>query len=162
MPDRPTSDAAGKPRKKWVPKPLPPVEPGTVRLLTGGNPQIPKGDGEGPVQAYIAAMPGWKSDVGRRIDRLVMAVCPGARKAVRWNAPFWGIEGQGWMLSLGCVTRYVKVCFLRGAELDPPPPVASKHARVRYLHIFEDGAFDETQFADWLRQAARIRGDEIF
>ena len=160
MTDQP-SDPKRKP--KWKPKaPLPPLAPGEVRLLTGGNPQIPKGDGDGPVQAYIAAMPGWKTAVGARIDALVTQTVPGARRAVRWNAPFWGIEGQGWILSLCCVARYVKVTFLKGTSLNPLPPVDSKVPNVRYLHIFEDQPLDEAQFTDWLRQAKRIGGDAIF
>ncbi len=133
-----------------------------VRLLTGGNPQIPKADGDAPVQDYIAAMPAWKSDVGRRIDALVVAAVPGVRKAVRWNTPFYGIEGQGWFLGLNCCTKYVKVSFLNGALLDPPPPVASKQERVRYLHLFEADAIDEIQFAAWVEQAAAQPGEALF
>ena len=150
-------------RPKWKPKtPLPPLAPGEVRLLTGGNPQIAKGDGPGPVAAYIAAMPGWKSAVGARIDSLVAEVCPEAARAVRWNAPFWGMPGRGWMLSLGCVTAYVKVSFLRGTLLDPMPPVGSKVPEVRYLHICEGDAPDDARFRDWLRQAAALDGARMF
>ena len=112
-------------------------------LLAGGNPQIAKAYGDAPVQAYIAAMPGWKRDVGRRLDALIVRTVPDVHKAVKWNSPFYGIEGQGWFLSLHCFTNYVKVAFFRGASLRPLPPVASKHKDVRYLDIHEDNQFDE-------------------
>lgn len=151
-------------KPKWTPDPskLPPLKAGEVRLLSGGNPQIAKGDGDGPVQAYIAAMPGWKRAVGARIDALVMATVPDARKAVRWNSPFWGRPGQGWMLNLGCLNRYIKIGFFRGASLVPMPPEPSKHAEMRYLHVFEDRPLGEAQFVDWLKQAAAIPGPELF
>lgn len=149
-------------RRKWTPKPLPPPGPGELRLLAGGNPQIAKGDGAGPVRHYIAAMPGWKREIGERIDALVAEVCPQARRAVRWNSPFWGMPGRGWMLNLACATRYVKVAFLKGASLAPLPPVASKAPDVRYLHILEDDTLDEVQFRDWLGQAAQIDGERVF
>ncbi|MDP2061857.1 MAG: DUF1801 domain-containing protein [Phaeovulum sp.] len=149
-------------RKAWKPKvPLPPLAPGEVRLLTGGNPQIAKADGDAPVQAYIAAMPGWKRAVGARIDALIAAEVPQVCKAVRWNAPFWGLEGQGWMLSLACVAGYVKVSFFKGTALAPLPPEPSKVPNLRYLHIFENG-FDEAQFRDWLRQAFAMPGARMF
>ena len=128
------------------------------RLLSGGNPQIPKGDGEGSVVAYVAAMPGWKHDVGRRLDELVVQAVPGVRKAVRWNSPFYGVEGRGWFLSFHCFTRYVKVTFFRGAELSSLPPVGSKDPDARYLHVPEDGTLDEERVLDWVRQAARLPG----
>ena len=131
---------------------------GKPRLLSGGNPQIPKGDGDAPVQAYIAAMPGWKRDVGRRLDALIVDTVPDVTKAVRWNSPFYGIEGRGWFLSYHCFTRYVKVTFLNGASLDPLPPVGSKDPNTRYLHIHEDEEIDADQFASWLRQAAALPG----
>lgn len=160
MPDAPP-DPKRKP--KWKPKgPLPPLAPGEVRLLSGGNPQIAKADGAGPVLAYIAAMPSWKSAVGTRIDALVTEVVPDAQRAVRWNSPFWGVEGQGWFLSLSCVARYVKVTFLKGTSLTPPPPVESKVPDVRYLHVSEDQPLDDAQFADWLRQAVKIKGATMF
>src|SRR5690606_34145170 len=113
-----------------------------VVLLAGGNPQIPKGEGDAPVQAYIAAMPGWKRDVGRRLDKLIERAVPDVRKAVKWNSPFYGASGtEGWFLNFHCFTRYVKVAFLRGASLRPRPPGESKHAHVRYLDIHEDGKF---------------------
>jgi len=130
-------------------------------LLSGGNPQIPKGDGDGPVQAYIAAMPGWKREVGQRLDALIAAAVPGVRKAVKWNSPFYGVEGEGWFLSLHCYTRYVKVAFFRGAALAPIPPEASKSGDTRYVHIHEDGAFDETLFANWVVQASRLPGERL-
>lgn len=126
------------------------------KLLAGDNPQIPKGEGDTPVQAYIAAMPGWKRSVGERIDALVERAVPGVRKAVKWNSPFYGVEGQGWFLSFHCFTRYVKLTFFTGAALDPPPPGASKHKDVRYLDIREDAAIDEAQLTDWLKQAAKL------
>ncbi len=127
-------------------------------LLSGGNPQIAKADGDAPVQAYIAAMPGWKRDVGRRLDALIVRAVPGVRKAVKWNTPFYGIEGQGWFLGFHCVTKYVKVAFFRGTSLHPVPPGESKQKEVRYLHIHEDDQLDEAQFAVWVKQASRLPG----
>ncbi len=132
------------------------------RLLTGGNPQIAKADGDAPVQAYIAAMPGWKSDVGRRLDELVMRAVPKVRKAVRWNTPFYGIEGRGWFLGYNCFTKYIKVTFLNGGALRPLPPVESKHEQVRYFHIFEDDQLDEEQLASWIKQASELPGEDLF
>ena len=128
------------------------------RLLSGGNPQIPKGDGDAPVQAYIAAMPGWKSDLGRRLDALIVQTVPEVKKAVRWNSPFYGVEGQGWFLSYHCFTKYVKVAFFRGASLHPVPPGKSKDGNTRYLDIREDDGLDEALFASWVRQAAALPG----
>ena len=129
------------------------------KLLSGGNPQIPKGEGDGPVQAYIAAMPGWKREVGRRLDALIGAAVPEVRKAVKWNSPFYGVaEGTTWFLSYHCFTKYVKVTFFRGTSLDPVPPGTSKHPEVRYLDIREDEAFDAERFSDWVRQASRLPG----
>ncbi len=127
-------------------------------LLAGGNPQIAKADGDAPVQAYIAAMPAWKSDVGRRLDALLVRTVPGVRKAVKWNSPFYGVEGQGWFLSWHCFTNYVKVTFFRGTSLRPFPPGESKHKEVRYLDIHEDDKLDEKQLATWIEQAASIPG----
>ena len=126
------------------------------KLLSGGNPQIAKADGDAPVQAYIAAMPGWKRDVGRYLDGLVVRTVPKVRKAVRWNSPFYGIEGRGWFLSFHCFTRYLKVTFLNGASLRPPPPVESKHEDVRYFHIHEDDILDEKIVAGWISQASEL------
>lgn len=131
------------------------------KLLSGGNPQIPKGYGDGPVQAYIAAMPAWKSGLGRRLDGLVERAVPGVRKAVKWNSPFYGAEEGTWFLSFHCFTRYVKVTFLNGASLEPLPPGGSKHPNVRYLDIHEDDELDEAQFVDWLKQASRLPGERM-
>ena len=130
-------------------------------LLAGGNPQIAKAEGDAPVQAYIAAMPGWKSDLGRRLDLLIIGAVPGVRKAVKWNSPFYGVEGQGWFLSFRCLTKYVKVAFFRGASLDPIPPGASKQKDVRYLDIYEDDHLDHVQFAAWVTQASQRPGEHI-
>ncbi|MEP9375122.1 DUF1801 domain-containing protein [Aquabacter sp. CN5-332] len=131
-------------------------------LLSGGNPQIAKGYGDAPVQAYIAAMPGWKSDVGRRLDRLIESAVPGVRKAVKWNSPFYGVadEGQGWFLSLHVFTKYIKVAFFRGTSLHPLPPGVSKQKDVRYLDIYED-QLDEAQFAEWVKQASQLPGERL-
>jgi hypothetical protein len=127
-------------------------------LLAGGNPQIAKADGDAPVQAYIAAMPGWKSNVGRRVDALIVRTVPGVRKAVKWNSPFYGVEGQGWFLNFHTFTNYVKVAFFRGTSLRPVPPGESKHKEVRYIDIRENDPIDETQMATWIRQAAALPG----
>ncbi|MDE2678441.1 MAG: DUF1801 domain-containing protein [Gemmatimonadota bacterium] len=132
------------------------------KLLSGGNPQIPKGDGDGPVQAYIAAMPGWKQGVGRHLDELVGRTVPGVRKAVRWNSPFYGIDGRGWFLSFHCFTKYIKVTFLSGGALRPVPPVASKHEHVRYFHIHEGDAPDDDLLASWFRQSSALPGEDLF
>ncbi|MCJ1900994.1 MULTISPECIES: DUF1801 domain-containing protein [Paracoccus] len=129
-------------------------------LLSGGNPQIAKGYGDGPVQAYIAAMPEWKSDLGRRMDDIITRAVPGVRKAVKWNSPFYGMEDDLWFLSFHCFTKYVKVTFFRGAALEPPPPGKSKYPEVRYLDIRE-GEFDEAQFARWVKQASRLPGEKL-
>ena len=129
-----------------------------VVLLSGGNPQIAKGHGDGPVQDYIAAMPGWKRDVGKRLDALIVRTVPNVRKAVKWNSPFYGIEGQGWFLSFHVFARYVKVTFFKGTSLRPVPPGASKHKEVRYLDIHEDDELDEAQMATWVKQAAALPG----
>ncbi|MEW4571414.1 DUF1801 domain-containing protein [Tautonia sp. JC769] len=134
----------------------------TPKLLAGGNPQIAKGDGDAPVQAYIAAMPGWKHGVGRGLDALIVETVPRVRKAVRWNTPFYGIEGRGWFLAFHCLTKYVKVAFFRGATLDPVPPVASKQEFVRYVHIFEGDTLDSELLARWIGQAADQPGEMCF
>jgi hypothetical protein len=128
-----------------------------VVLLSGGNPQIAKGDGDAPVQAYIAAIPGWKKDIGRRLDALIVRAVPGVHKSVKWNSPFYGVEGRGWFLSLHCFTKYVKVAFFRGTSLQPMPPGASKHKEVRYVDIHEN-ELDEKQMTSWVRQASTIPG----
>ncbi len=126
-------------------------------LLSGGNPQIPKGDGNEPVQAYIAAMPGWKSDVGRRLDDLIVRTVPDVRKAVRWNSPWYGIEDRGWFVSYHVFTRYVKVTFLNGASLRPSPPGSGKDKESRWVDIHE-GELDEAQMTEWVRQSAILPG----
>jgi len=130
-------------------------------LLSGGNPQIAKGYGEGPVQAYIAATPGWKQDVCRRLDALITAALPEVCKAVKWNSPFYGVERDVWFASLHGFDRYVKVTFFRGARLDPVPPVASKVKDTRYFHVHEDDTLDEARFTDWVRQASRLPGEHM-
>ena len=142
MPSKAKPKAAGK-------KPI---------LLAGGNPQIAKAEGDAPVQVYIAAMPGWKREVGRRLDALIVATVPKVRKAVKWNSPFYGMEGQGWFLSFHCFTKYIKVTFFRGTALRPLPPGESKQADVRYLDIHEDEELDEKQVARWIRQASKVPG----
>jgi hypothetical protein len=129
-----------------------------AKLLSGGNPQIAKGDGDAPVQAYIAAMLGWKRDIGKRLDALIVQNVPSVRKAVKWNSPFYGLEGQGFFLSFHVFTRYVKVGFFRGTSLRPLPPGASKDKNMRYLDIHEDNRLDEAQFASWVKQAAALPG----
>ncbi len=130
-------------------------------LLSGGNPQIAKGEGDGPVQAYIAAMPGWKRDVGRRVDALIVATVPDVHKAVKWNSPFYGVKGEGWFLNLHCFTKYVKVAFFRGSSLRPSPPGQSKQKDVRYLDIHEDDELDEAQLAAWVQQASKLPGEVL-
>ena len=127
-------------------------------LLAGGNPQIAKAEGDASVQAYIAAMPGWKRDVGRRLDALIVRTVPGVKKAVKWNSPFYGAEGQGWFLSFHCFTKYVKLTFFNGASLRPVPSVESKHKDVRYFHIHEGDQLDEKLLANWIRQASDLPG----
>ena len=133
-------------------------KPAKPVLLAGGNPQIAKGYGDAPVQAYIAAMPGWKRDVGRRLDELIVRTVPDVRKAVKWNSPFYGIENQGWFLNIHCFTKYVKVTFFRGTSLRPLPPGESKHKEVRYLDIHEGDQPDEALVASWIRQASDLPG----
>jgi hypothetical protein len=128
-------------------------------LLSGGNPQIAKADGDAPVQAYIAAMPSWKREVGRRLDALIVRTVPGVQKAVRWNRPLYGVEGQGWFLSFHCFTHYVKVAFFCGASLRPLPPGMSEQKDVRYLDIHEDDQLDEAQLAVWVKQASQLPGE---
>jgi hypothetical protein len=131
------------------------------KLLSGGNPQIAKGYGDAPVKAYIAAMPGWKRDVGRRLDALIARAVPGVKKAVKWNSPFYGVEDGVWFMSFHCFAKYVKVAFFRGASLEPAPPGASKQKHVRYLDIHEDDDIDEAQLVDWIRQASKLPGERM-
>lgn len=144
------------------PKSQPAATTGQPVLLSGGNPQIPKGEGDAPVQAYLAAMPGWKQGVGRRLDKLIVAAVPGVRKAVKWNSPFYGAPGQeGWFLSFHCFTAYVKVTFFRGQSLSPVPPGASKSQDTRYLDIREDAELDEAQLIGWIKQASMLPGEKL-
>jgi hypothetical protein len=130
-------------------------------LLAGGNPQIAKADGDAPVQAYIAAMPGWKRNVGRRLDALIVRTVPNVHKAVKWNTPFYGIEGHCWFLGFHCFTKYVKVAFFRGTSLRPVPPGESKSKDTRYLDIYEDDQIDEAQVASWVKQASQLPGERM-
>lgn len=132
------------------------------KLLSGGNPQITKGDGDAPVQAWIAAIPDWKRDVALRLDALVVRALPNVAKAVRWNSPFYGVAGQGWFLGMHCIAKYMKVAFFRGAQLSPMPPVASKQKDVRYLHVHAGEAIDEAQFVRWVLAAAQLPGEPCF
>jgi hypothetical protein len=143
---------ATKPRSRKAAKP---------KLLSGGNPQIAKAYGDAPVQAYIAAMPGWKRDAGRRLDALIARTVPGVRKAVKWNSPFYGVEDHVWFLSFHCFTKYIKIAFFRGASLVPVPPGVSKHKEVRYLDVYEDDELDEAQLAAWVKQASRLPGERM-
>lgn len=131
-----------------------------VVLLAGGNPQIAKGYGDAPVQRYIAALPGWKGEMGRRLDVLIGQAVPGVAKAVKWNSPFYGVVGAGWFLAFHSFTKYLKVTFFRGTALAPVPPGPSKHPETRYLDIRE-GQLDEAQFSDWVRQASRLPGEKL-
>lgn len=155
---RRTAAKAAEPKAMSKPRSGKAAEP---RLLSGGNPQIAKGTGDAPVQAYIAAMPGWKSDAGRCLDALIARTVPGVNKAVKWNSPFYGIADQSWFLSFHVFAKYIKVAFFRGASLRPAPPIASKHKDVRYLHIHEDDLLDEAQFVDWVKQAAALPGEKM-
>jgi hypothetical protein len=141
---------AGKPDKATEPV-----------LLSGGNPQIAKGYGDAPVQAWIAAAPGWKSEAARRLDALIERTVPGVKKAVKWNTPMYGLEEGSWFASFHAFDRYLKVAFFRGASLDPPPPVGSKQKDVRYFHIHEDEPADQAQLADWIKQASRLPGERM-
>jgi hypothetical protein len=151
------TDAQPARSRKTAPK----RQPNEIVLLAGGNPQIPKGEDDAPVQAYIAAMPGWKRDVGGRLDALIARTVPGVRKAVKWNSPFYGVEDGVWFLNFHCFTKYIKVAFFRGTSLKPVPPGESKHKEVRYLDIHENDPFDEAQLTDWVRQASRLPGVRI-
>ena len=147
-----------KPRKTAPQSPS--GKAGKPVLLSGGNPQIAKGYGDAPVQAYIAAMPGWKRDVGRRLDALIARTVPGVRKAVKWNTPFYGVEDDVWFVSFHCFTKYVKVTWFRGTSLRPVPAGESKHKEVRYLDIYED-QLDEAQFVAWVKQASQLPGERM-
>jgi hypothetical protein len=151
-PPAPKAAAAGSEGPVAAAKPI---------LLAGGNPQIAKGYGDAPVQAYIAAMPGWKSDVGRRLDTLIVSAVPEVHKAVKWNSPFYGVEGEGWFLSYHCFAKYVKVAFFRGTSLHPVPPGGSRQKEVRYLDIHVADQLDEAQFAAWVTQSSRLPGERM-
>ena len=136
--------------------------PARPKLLSGGNPQIPKGYGDAPVKAWIEAVPSWKSEAWRRLDALIGQVVPGVRRAVKWNSPMYGAAGdEGWFLSVHAFDRYLKVSFLRGGSLEPVPPVASRHPNVRYFHIHENDPIDEARFTDWVRQASALPGERM-
>lgn len=132
-----------------------------VKLLSGGNPQIPKGEGDGPVQAYIDAMPGWKQRVGIALAAAIERAVPGTAKAVKWNTPFFGVEGQGWFTAFHCFDKYVKVTFFQGASLDPVPPGKSKQDNVRYLDIRETDEMDLAQIERWMKQASALPGERL-
>lgn len=153
MPGKTTPKTSTKAAAKTAPK-----RAAKPALLSGENPQIAKGDGDAPVQAYIAAIPGWKQDVGRRLDALIVRTVPDVRKAVKWNSPFYGMEGQGWFMSFHMFTKYVKVAFFYGASLTPLPPGESKQKDVRYLDLHEDDEIDEAQITDWVKQASKLPG----
>jgi len=157
-PEHSTSSKDPKVSRKSKAKPTQP----TAKLLSGGNPQIAKGDGDAVVQEYIAAMPGWKQLVGKQLDALISKTVPGVRKAVRWNTPFYGAGEQGWFVAFHCLNKYIKVAFFKGTSLRPTPPVASKQQEVRYLHIHESEEIDEQQFVNWVCQAARQPGENCF
>lgn len=142
-------------------KPLERPADGSPALLSGGNPQIPKGYGEAPVHAYLDAMPGWKQDVGRKLDALIVSTLPDVQKAVKWNTPFYGTDGKTWFLGFHCLTRCVKVAFLKGSSLVPMPPGTSKQADARYLDIYEADEIDEVQFIDWVKQASQLPGEKL-
>ena len=147
---KPKSTTKSAPRQTAKPK-----------LLSGGNPQIAKGYGNQPVQAFIAAMPDWKRDVGRQLDELIERTVPGVAKAVKWNTPFYGVEEGNWFLGFHCITKYVKVAFFNGASLRPVPPVESKQKGVRYFHIYEGDNLDEKQFTAWVKQASKLPGQKM-
>ncbi len=159
---KPTKVAKKAPAKRIAVKAakLPSRKAAKPALLSGGNPQIAKGYGDAPVQAYIAAMPGWKSDVGKRLDALIARAVPGVRKAVKWNSPLYGLNDQHWFLGIHVFAKYIKVAFFRGASLRPVPPGESKQKEVRYLNIHED-KLDEAQFADWVKQASKLPGERM-
>ncbi|WP_368563766.1 DUF1801 domain-containing protein [Pseudoxanthomonas sp. UTMC 1351] len=158
---KPSRARAASPKASASKSKTPAVAAKKPALLSGGNPQIPKGYGDAPVKAYIAAMPGWKSKVGQHLDAIIARTVPKVRKAVKWNSPFYGIEDDSWFLSFHCFDKYIKVAFFRGASLDPAPTVESKHKDVRYFHIHEDDSFDQAQFADWVKQASQLPGERM-
>ena len=166
MPAKPKAASKARPKSKAKSKSMagskarPKLKPGKngVVLLSGGNPQIAKGDGDAPVQAYISGLPGWKGELGKRLDALIVRSVPKAKKAVKWNSPFYGLEGQGWFLSMHAFAKYMKLAFFRGTSLKPPPPGESTSKDVRYLDIREGDDLDEAQLTQWLKQAAKLPG----
>jgi hypothetical protein len=156
----PKKKSKAKPAKKPAAKKKSAAKKSTkkVKLLSGGNPQIAKGDGDAPVKAYIAALPGWKHGIGRRLDAVIVKTVPGVKKAVKWNTPFYGVEGQGYFIAFHAFNKYMKVTFFRGTSLDPMPPGESKHDEVRYADIYEDGEPDGAQMKSWIKQAAALPG----
>jgi hypothetical protein len=150
-----------KPKSATKAPPRKAAKDATPKLLSGGNPQIAKGYGDAPVQAYIAAMPGWKQEVGRRLDAMITSAVPGVFKAVKWNSPLYGIEGEGWFIGIHCFAKYVKVAFFRGASLRPVPPGESKQKDVRYLDVRESDEIDEAQFVSWVKQASKLPGERM-
>ena len=149
------------PKESSAKKPIAKPVTGSPVLLSGGNPQIAKAYGDAPVQAYIAAMPGWKRDAGQQLDACIVRAVPIVYKAVKWNSPFYGLEGEGWFLSFHCFAKYIKVTFFRGQSLDPVPPVASKSGDTRYFHLHEGETLDEAQFRDWVKQASKLPGERM-
>lgn len=149
------------PPSKRSPSSMVPASSRAPQLLSGGNPQIPKGYGNAPVAQYIAAMPGWKSAVGQKLDALIVQALPEVEKAVKWNSPLYGVEKDTWFLGFHCLTKYVKVAFFRGARLRPVPPGSSKQADVRYLDIYEGDEIDEEQFVDWVKQVSQLPGEPM-
>jgi hypothetical protein len=158
MADKASKKSAKVAKKPAAAKSAKPAKTAETKLLSGGNPQIAKGYGDAPIQAYIAAMPDWKSDVGRRLDALIVRTVPGVQKAVKWNSPFYGMDDKHWFLSFHCFAKYIKIAFFRGAALKPVPPVTSTQKDVRYLHIHEDDKLDEAQFTAWVKQASKLPG----
>ncbi len=158
MADKAPKKSAKVAKKPAAAKSTKPAKTAEPKLLSGGNPQIAKGYGDAPIQAYIAAMPEWKSDVGRRLDALIVRAVPGVQKAVKWNSPFYGMGDSQWFLSFHCFAKYIKIAFFRGASLKPVPPVTSTQKDVRYLHILEDEKLDEAQFTAWVKQASKLPG----
>ena len=154
-PSRPSKARKSAAKSKSSPKAKP------VKLLSGGNPQIAKAYGDAPVQAYIAAMPGWKRGVGRRLDALIVGAVPGVLQAVKWNSPLYGVEDGVWFLGIHCMTKYIKLAFFRGTSLRPLPPGESKQKEVRYLDIHEDDPIDEIQLVSWVKQASQLPGERM-
>jgi hypothetical protein len=161
MADKASKGSAIVAKKPLAAKSTKPAKTAEPKLLSGGNPQIAKGYGDAPIQAYIAAMPDWKSGVGRRLDALIVRAVPEVHKAVKWNSPFYGMDDKHWFLSFHCFAKYIKIAFFRGAELKPVPPVTSTQKEVRYFHIHEGDKLDEAQFTAWVKQASKLPGEKM-